>query len=133
MPGYNTVTPYLCANPAASAIDFYKEAFGATERYRMTGEDGRIGHAELTIGGTTLYLSDEWPEMGVRSPKSLGGNCVSFVVDVADVDAAWKRALDAGATIERPITDAPHGRGGWLVDPFGHRWSIMTPNPDFKP
>lgn len=133
MANHNSVTAYLCASPAADALAFYKQAFGAEEKYRMTGDDGRIGHAEMIVGGTALYLSDEWPEMGVLSPKTLKGNGVSFVLEVADVDAAWKRVLDAGATVERPIVDQPHGRGGWIVDPFGHRWSLMTPNPNFDP
>lgn len=127
------MTAYLCGDGAAEAIAFYKRAFGAEEQYRMTGEDGRVGHAELTIGDTTLMLSDEWPEMGVLSPTSLKGSAVSFVLDVPDCDAAFQRAIDAGATIERPLKDEPYGRGGWLFDPFGHRWSIMTANPDFKP
>ncbi|MEX2246283.1 MAG: VOC family protein [Dehalococcoidia bacterium] len=131
--GYRHVTAYLCADGAAEAIEFYKKAFGAEERARMAGPDGRIGHAEITIGATTLMLSDEWPEMGVRSPKSLNGYSVSFVLEVHDVDAAFKRAVDAGAKVERPLKDEPYGRGGWVIDPFGHRWSIMTSNPDFKP
>lgn len=128
-----SVTAYLCAKGASDAIDFYKRAFGAEERYRMTGDDGRIGHAEIAIGGTTLYLSDEWPEMGVLSPKTLKGNGVSFVLAVPDVAASWKRAIDAGAIVERELVDQPHGRGGWVVDPFGHRWSLMTPNAAFDP
>ena len=131
--GFRHLTAYLCANGASDAIEFYKKAFGAEERYRMTGDDGRIGHAEITIGGTVLFLSDEWAEHRVFSPRTLNGNSVSFVLDVQDVDAAFKRALDADATVERPITDAPYGRGGWVVDPFGHRWNLMTPNPDFNP
>jgi PhnB protein len=130
---YRRVTAYLCAQGAAEAIEFYKRAFGAHERYRMPNPDGRIGHAEITVGDTLLMVSDEWPEMNVRSPRSLGGHSVSFVLDVADADDAFKRAVDAGATVERPLKDEPYGRGGWVVDPFGHRWSIMTPNPDFKP
>jgi PhnB protein len=130
MPG---VTPYLCANGAADAIEFYKRAFGATERYRLDDEAGRIGHAEIVVHGTVLYLSDEWQAMKVLSPNTLGGHSVSFVIDVDDVDAEFQRAVEAGATVERPITDAPYGRGGWLVDPFGHRWSIQQPNPNFKP
>jgi PhnB protein len=130
MPG---VTPYLCANGAADAIEFYKRAFGATERYRLDDEAGRIGHAEIVVHGTVLYLSDEWQAMKVLSPNTLGGHSVSFVIDVDDVDAEFQRAVDAGATVERPITDAPYGRGGWLVDPFGHRWNIQQPNPNFKP
>ena len=121
------VTAYLCANGASDAIEFYKRAFGAEENFRMAEPDGRIGHAEITIGDTTLYLSDEWPEMGVRDPNSLSGHSVSFVPDVADADAAFQVALDAGAKVERPLKDEPYGRAGWVIDPFGHRWSIMTP------
>ncbi len=121
------VTTYLCADGASDAIDFYKEAFGAEERSRMTMDDGRIGHAEIAIGDTTLFVSDEWAEHRVLSPHTLNGNSTSFVMFVSELDAAWKRALDAGATVEREITDAPHGRGGWIVDPFGHRWNLMTP------
>lgn len=127
------VTAYLCCNGAAEAIEFYKRAFGAEELYRMPNPDGRLGHAELTIGDTTLFLSDEWPEMNVRSPKSLGGSSVSFVLDVPDADAAFARATEAGAEVERSLKDEPYGRAGWVVDPFGHRWCISTSNPDFDP
>ena len=133
MPTKATVTAYLCADGASDAIAFYKAAFGASERYRMTGDDGRIGHAELEVGATALFISDEYPEMGVTSPKSLNGSCVSFVLEVPDVDTTWQHALDAGATVARPIAVAPFGRGGWIVDPFGHRWNVMTSNPSFKP
>ena len=126
------VTAYLCCNGASDAIEFYKRAFGAEEHYRME-DGGRIGHAEIGIGDTTLYVSDEWPEMHVLSPKSLGGYSTSFVVDVTDADAAFKVAIDAGATVERPLVDAPYGRTGWVVDPFGHRWCISRSNPDFDP
>jgi len=126
------VTAYLCCNGASEAIEFYKRAFDAKELYRMD-DGGRIGHAEITIGDTVLYLSDEWPEMHVLSPKSLGGYSTSFVVDVTDADAAFKVAIDAGATVERPLVDAPYGRTGWVVDPFGHRWCISRSNPDFDP
>ncbi|HEY7295047.1 MAG TPA: VOC family protein [Dehalococcoidia bacterium] len=131
--GVRRVTAYLCAKGAAEAVAFYARAFGATEGYRFTMPDGRIGYTELTIGGSTLMLSDEAPELGVLSPRSLGGNSTSFVVEVEDADAAFQRALDAGATVERPLKDEPYGRAGWVVDPFGHRWSIMTPTPDFDP
>lgn len=133
MPVAKHVTTYLCADGAAKAIDFYTKAFDAKERYRLDNGDGRLGHAEIVIGDTTLFLSDEWAEHNVLSPRTLKGNSVSFVIDVDDVDAAFQRAVDAGATVERPITEAPYGRGGWLVDPFGHRWNLMTPNPNFKP
>lgn len=128
-----TVTAYLCAKGASDAIDFYERAFGAKERYRLPNPDGTLGHAEIEIGDTVLYLSDEAPALGVFSPSTLKGNSTSFVLDVPDCDAAFQRAVDAGATVERPMTDQPYGRSGWVVDPFGHRWSIMTGNPDFKP
>ncbi len=128
-----TVTAYLCAKGAPDAIDFYKRAFGAKERYRLPNADGTLGHAEIEIGNTVLYLSDEAPSLGVCSPATLKGSATSFVIDVPDCDVVFQRALDAGATVQRPIADQPYGRSGWLVDPFGHRWSIMTSNPDFKP
>jgi PhnB protein len=124
------VTAYLCCKGASEAIDFYTRAFGADERYRME-DGGRIGHADIGIGETTLFLSDEWPEMHVLSPKSLGGYTASFVLEVPDSDAAFQRAIDAGAEVERPLKDEPYGRAGWLTDPFGHRWCINTSNPDF--
>ena len=128
------VTTYITVDPAAEAIDFYTKAFGAQELYRMPGPDGRLGHAEIKIGETTIMLSDEAPDLGVRSPKALGGSAFSLVLDVdGDVDAAFQRAVDAGCTVERPLKDEPYGRGGWVHDPFGHRWSIMKSNPNFKP
>lgn len=99
----------------------------------MTGPDGHIGHAEITIGETTLMISDEWPEGNVFSPKTLGGSATAFVLDVPDCDAVFERALAEGAKLNRPLKDEPYGRGGWLDDPFGHRWSVMTSNPNFKP
>jgi PhnB protein len=126
------VTSYLCCNGAAEAIEFYKRAFGAEELYRME-DGGRIGHAEITIGDTVLYLSDEWPEMHVLSPATLGGYSCSFVVSVPDADAAFARAIKAGSEVERPLKDEPYGRAGWVVDPFGHRWCISKSNPDFDP
>jgi PhnB protein len=130
--GAGHVTAYLCAKGAAEAIEFYKNAFGAEEKYRMTGDDGAIGHAEITIGETTLMISDEWPEGKVFSPQTLGGSATAFVLDVPDCDAVFERALKAGAKLTRPIRDEPYGRGGWLDDPFGHRWNVMTSNPNFK-
>jgi PhnB protein len=127
-----TVTPYFCENGAAEALEFYKRAFAAQERYRIPWE-GRIGHAEIVIGETVLFLSDEAPDLGVLSPTTLRGNSVSFTLSVPDAEAAFQRALDAGATVERPLKNEPYGRTGWVIDPFGHRWAIQTPNPDFKP
>jgi PhnB protein len=127
------VTPYICTKGAADAIEFYKRAFGATERYRIPWEGGRIGHAEIIIGETVIMLSDEFPELGVLSPQTLGGNSGSLSAEVQDVDAALQRALDAGATVHRSLTDEPYGRSAWLVDPFGHRWHLLRPNPHFDP
>jgi PhnB protein len=127
------VTPYLATDAASDAIAWYVRAFGARELYRLDDGSGRIGHAELQVGDGVIYLSDEWAEHCVLSPRTLNGNSVSFVLDVPDVDDAWQRAVDAGATVERPVTEAPYGRGGWLIDPFGHRWNLMTPNPAFDP
>lgn len=120
------VTPYLCAKGAAAALAFYKEAFGAEETYRYEDDDGRIGHAEMRIGETTLYLSDEWEPFGVLSPLTLKGNSVSLSMNTPDADAAFERAIAAGAKVERPLADEFYGRSGWLVDPFGHRWNIRT-------
>jgi PhnB protein len=123
----STLTPYLCCTDAAAAIAFYHVAFGAVEVERWTGDDGRIGHAELDMQGNPVYLADEHPEIGVVSPTTLGRTPVSFVLEVADVDAAVDRAVAAGATVERPVTDNPGGRrAGWIVDPYGHRWNLSA-------
>lgn len=134
---FQTVTTYLAADDCAAAIDFYGRAFGATESYRMMGNgDGdmtKIGHAEIRIGNSVLFLSDEAPEYEAISPKTLGGAGVAFVLDVEDAEAAIQRAVDAGARLVRPIEDAPYGRNGWVLDPYGFRWNIMQGNPDFDP
>ena len=117
--------PYLCCKDASAAIDFYKKAFGATEQYRMEGDDDNIGHATMQIMGATFYLSDEWPEGDVYSPQTLGGSPVALHLNVPDVDAVFDQAVAAGATAVRPVADQPYGdRNGVLVDPFGHRWSV---------
>jgi len=129
--GHHGATPYLCCKDAARAIEFYKKAFGATEVMRMAEPSGRIGHAELKIGEAVFMLSDEYAEMGVRSPQSLGGSPISIHLYVEDVDALAARAVAAGATLQRPVTDQFYGdRSGWLVDPFGHRWNISTHKED---
>lgn len=133
MSNLGALTAYLTAHDAAAAIDFYTRAFGARERYRIPMDGGRIGHAELEIGESVLFLSDEAPDYDAISPKTLGGAGCAFVLDVDDLDEAWRRAVDAGATVLREISEAPYGRGGWLKDPFGFRWNMMTPNPDFDP
>jgi PhnB protein len=122
------LTPYLCCADAAAAIDFYTTVFGAVQVQRWTALDGRIGHAELELAGQRLYVADEHPEIGVRGPRALGGTAVSFVLRVPDADATMARAVGAGATLERPVTMQEFGaRAGWIVDPFGHRWNVLTP------
>lgn len=125
--GYAAPTPYLVVQGAAAAIDFYKKAFGAKEVMRMPGPDGRIGHADVVIGGGHVMLADESPEMGHRGPKSFGGSPVSLVLYVEDVDSVVKQAVAAGATLTRPVKDEFYGdRTGGLTDPFGHVWYVMT-------
>lgn len=122
-----TLTPYLTVDDAASAIAFYGKAFGAVERMRYPMDDGRLGHAELAIDDAALMLSDEYPEVGARSPRTVGGATSAIVLTVDDVDAAYARAVDAGATADRPPSGDGDGRRGWLVDPYGHRWCISSP------
>jgi uncharacterized glyoxalase superfamily protein PhnB/predicted enzyme related to lactoylglutathione lyase len=130
----NSVTPYLCVNGAAAAIDFYVAAFGAVEHHRLVGDDGRVGHAEIIIGSSRLMLADEYPEFGVLSPTSRGGSSTTFTVHVPDVDQAFARALQLGATELRPVEDQFYGaRQGTLVDPFGHQWSLSMPIADYDP
>lgn len=116
---------YLCVSDANQAIEFYKAAFGATEKFRLTEPSGRIGHAELDFGGVVLMLSDEYPECGVRSPAHYGGTPVSIHLHVDNADAVIQKAIDAGAALERAPQDEFYGeRGGVVRDPFGHRWNI---------
>lgn len=120
------LTPYLVCRNAASAIAFYAEAFGATERFRMTDpSDGRLGHAELDLAGGTLMLADEYPDFGAVSPDTLGGTAVTLHLAVEDADAATARAEAAGATVlRRPATQSFGERVAALVDPYGHRWLL---------
>ena len=132
--GYHAVTPYLVIKGATAAIDYYKKVFGATERMRMDAPGGTVGHAELVIGDSTIMLADEFPDMGFRSPKTLGGSPVSLVLYVADVDTVFKRAVGAGAKELRPVADQFYGdRMGTLEDPFGHVWSVATHTEDVSP
>ncbi len=125
--GYSSVTPYLSVKGAARALEFYKKAFGASELMRMDGPGGTIGHAEISIGNARLMLSDECPEMGLRSPKSLGGAGASFMIYVENVDTAFSTAIAAGGKELRPVKDQFYGdRSGTLEDPFGHVWTIST-------
>lgn len=132
--GYHTLTPYLIVHDAARAIEFYKQAFGATEMFRMDGPDGRVGHAEMRIGDSQIMLADEHPEMNARSPQTMGGSPVSFMLYVEDVDGMVAQALAAGATLKRPIADQFYGdRTGGVEDPFGHNWYIATHVEDVAP
>ncbi len=132
--GYHTATPYLIVKDAASAIEFYKKAFGATELMRMAGPSGKVMHAEIKIGNSPIMLADEVPEMGFRSPQALGGSPVSILLYVEDVDAVFSQAVAAGAKVERPVKDQFYGdRSGGVTDPFGHVWHIATHIEDVAP
>jgi PhnB protein len=132
--GYHTATPYLIIKGAAKAIEFYKKAFGAKEMMRMSQPDGRIGHAEIKIGDSPIMLADEFPEMGARSPQSLGGSPVSILLYVENVDAFAKQAVTAGTKVVRPVKDQFYGdRSGSFEDPFGHQWHIATHVEDVAP
>jgi PhnB protein len=122
-----SLRPYLIVDGAAAAIDFYREAFGAVETFRLDMPDGRVGHAELEIDGAAFDLADEYPEMGYLGPISVGSTTVTLHLEVPDVDAFAATAVEAGATLERPPSDQFHGnRSATIVDPFGHRWSVQT-------
>jgi PhnB protein len=123
-----TITPYLTFIDAAQAIEFYQHAFGAVEQVRLLDEDGRVSHAELRIFDVPIYLSDEYPEIDVLSPETVGGTPVMLVLNVDDVDTVFKQAIQAGGKETRPLQDGFGGalRTGKLVDPFGHHWMITT-------
>jgi PhnB protein len=124
--GYHSVTPYLVIDGAAEAIRFYEQAFGATEVLRMPMGD-KIAHAEVKIGDSHVMVSDEWPDMNLLGPWKRGGATASLMIYLPEVDAAFERALAAGATQERPPEDQFWGdRMGTVVDPFGHRWTLAT-------
>jgi PhnB protein len=132
--GYRSVTPYLIVNGAAAAIEFYKHVFAATEMLRMADAHGRIGHAEIKIGDSVVMLADEHPQMGYRSPSSLGGSSVSILLYLEEVDAVFARAVKAGATAQREVADQFYGdRTGTLRDPFGHVWTVATHVEDVAP
>jgi PhnB protein len=135
--GYHSVTPYLSIKGASKAIAFYKKAFGAEEIYRLDMPDGRVGHAEIQIGDCRVMLADEMPEMPdavARSPQTLKGTTTGFHIYVADVDAQFKRAVDAGGAVKRPVQDQFYGdRSGTIEDPFGHVWTVATHVEDVSP
>jgi PhnB protein len=132
--GYPQVTPYLAVDGADAAIKFYGDVFGATERVRMPAPGGKVGHAELQLGDSLIMLADEFPDMGSRSPKAVGGTPVTISVYVEDVDGVFDRAIKAGAKALRPVENQFYGdRTGTFEDPFGHRWSVATHVEDVSP
>jgi PhnB protein len=125
--GMHSLTPHLVCAGAANAIEFYKKAFGATELSRLPGPDGKLMHGAVRIGDSTLMLVDEMPQWGALGPKSLKGSPITMHLYVTDVDAAFAKAVAAGATVKMPVSDMFWGdRYGQVEDPFGHRWSIAT-------
>jgi len=131
---YPRVAPYLSVEGAVEAIRFYCDVLGATERGRMAGPDGKVGHAELTLGDSLIMLSDSMPDMGAPSPKSLGGTPVTVMVYVEDADAVFSKAISAGAKEIRPVEDQFYGdRSGQFEDPWGHRWNVATHVEDVSP
>lgn len=131
---YRTATPYLIVHDASAAIEFYIQAFNATERVRLADSSGKVMHAEIWIGSAPFMLADEFPEMGYRSARSLGGSPVSVLLYVEDVDAQFTQAVAAGATATMPPQDQFDGdRRGTLTDPFGHVWLIATRKDDISP
>jgi PhnB protein len=132
--GYHTLSPSISVDNAAEAIEFYKRAFGATERGRMLGPDGKIAHAELQIGDSVLMLADPFPQATTKPPKEIGGTAVTLFLYVEDVDAVFKQAIDAGATSAMAVDDMFWGdRFGSVTDPYGHSWAIATHIEDVPP
>jgi PhnB protein len=132
--GYHSVTPYLIMADAGRALEFYKQAFGASEIMRMGAPGGKVGHAEIQIGDSRIMLADEHPAMGYRGPKAFGGSAVGIHLYVEDVDTVFNRAVAAGATVKRAVQDQFYGdRSGTLEDPFGHTWHIATHKEDLTP
>jgi PhnB protein len=132
--GYHTVAPHLCVDGGAQALEFYQKAFGAKEINRLKMPDGKIGHAEIQVGDSRIMLSDEFPDFGNRSPKSIGGTPVIVHLYVEDVDALAAQAVGAGAQVLIPVADQFYGdRSGRIQDPFGHVWIISTHIEDVTP
>ena len=132
--GYHSVTPYLIVRGAARAIDFYKQAFGAAELFRMDAPGNKISHAEIKIGDSPVMLADEHPEQGAKSPETLGGSAVHLMIYVEDVDSVFNRALAAGGKETKALQDQFYGdRSGTLTDPFGHSWTVATHKEDVAP
>lgn len=132
--GYEGATPYLIIKGAASALEFYKKAFEATEIMRIPGPGGTVGHAEIKIGKAIIMLADEFPDMNCKSPQSFGGSPVSMMLYVQDVDTFVTRAVAAGAKVLRPVANQFYGdRSCSMEDPFGHQWHFATHVEDVPP
>lgn len=132
--GYSRLTPYIIVRNAADAIAFYQKAFGAEELYRLNTPDGKVGHAELKVAGAVFMLADEVPDMGFRSPESIGGSATALLLYVDDVDTLFEQALEAGADLVKPLADQFYGdRAGTISDPFGHVWTLATHIEDVSP
>ena len=132
--GYHSVTPYLIVKGAAAAIEFYKKAFGATELVRMPDGKGRVMHAEMQIGTSRIMLADEAPGINAYSPEHYNGSPITLMLYVEDVDATFAQAVEAGATVDRPLADQFYGdRTGGVIDPFGHKWYLATHVRDVSP
>ena len=131
--GYHTATPYLIVKDAARAIEFYKQAFGATEVLRLASPDGKVGHADIQIGDSHIMLADEHPQMDALSPQAIGGTPITLLLYFEDTDAVTARAVAAGAKVLRPVQDQFYGdRAGTIADPFGHKWTIATHKEDLS-
>lgn len=131
---YPRVMAYLSVVGGADAIDFYTKVLGATERMRMAGPDGKVGHAELQLGDSVIMLADEFPGMSAPSPKTVGGSPVSLMVYVEDVDKTFADALASGATQRAAVENKFYGdRSGEFEDPFGHRWFVASHVEDVSP
>lgn len=132
--GYHSITPYLIVRGAARAIDFYRQAFGATELLRIPGPNNTIGHAEIKIGDSVIMLADEMSNGQYRSPESVGGSPVSLMIYIEDVDKMFARAMSLGSKEIRAVQDQFYGdRSGNLIDPFGHVWTVATHVEDVAP
>src|SRR5262245_33427961 len=132
--GWHTVTPYLICKGAGEALDWYKKAFGAEERFRMAGPGGKVMHAEMKLGDSNVMMADEFPDMGAKSPASYGGSPVGLHLYVNDCDGVFNRAVAAGGQVARPLADQFYGdRSGTLIDPYGHKWTIATHTEDVSP
>jgi PhnB protein len=131
--GYEGITPYLICRNAESAIEFYKSAFGAEELSRI-GDPGKVGHAEMKIGRAIFMLADEFPDLGVVSPQTLGGTPISLYIYVEDVDGFTEKAIGEGLKVLKPVSDQFYGdRSGHFEDPFGHHWGFATHKEDLTP